>query len=117
MHTQAALRSFRSVEGSQSWPHETRPSQRGPGLVFWDLRLPGHQKYVKNQPFGLFLEVLGYNFSYFWGPGRNAKWKHELAGGARSLLASCRSIRDEGVLVLAGFRVEGYGACLHAAHV
>ena len=30
---------------------------------------PGPQKYVKQQPFGLLLEVLGHDFAYFWGPG------------------------------------------------
>ena len=41
------------------------------GIVLWPLDwfLPGPPKYVKELPFWLFLVTLGYDFTYFWGPG------------------------------------------------
>ena len=32
-------------------------------------RYPGHQKYVKPWPFGLFILVSGNDFTFFGGPG------------------------------------------------
>ena len=46
-----------------------KPAERSLGFRVYRAYLDP-QKYVEQLPFGLYLGVLGYYVTYFWGPGR-----------------------------------------------
>ena len=87
------------MPGIQSWA-VPKPQKYAKLLLSGPfLRFPAPQKYVKERPFGLCLELLGHCFAYFWCPGtrQHAVQVTDLATqrDTHSMKQSAARVRDQ----------------------